>query len=107
MNVNFTNLYKLIPNKKLLFYKINNLLKNNQLIGGEEIINFQKEFSRFVNSKYSIAVANGTDALEIAIKSLELKKNSRSTYRNVLQETTWPRISFKMPDMILLPLKTG
>lgn len=76
MNVDFTNLYKLIPNKKLLFYKINNLLKNNQLIGGKEINNFQNEFSRFVNSKYAIAVANGTDALEIAIKSLELKKNS-------------------------------
>jgi dTDP-4-amino-4,6-dideoxygalactose transaminase len=76
MNVDFTNLYKLIPNKKLLFYKINNLLKNNQLIGGKEINNFQNEFSRFVNSKYTIAVANGTDALEIAIKSLELKKNS-------------------------------
>jgi dTDP-4-amino-4,6-dideoxygalactose transaminase len=85
MNVNFTNLYKLIPNKKLLFYKINNLLKNNQLIGGEEIINFQKEFSRFVNSKYSIAVANGTDALEIAIKSLELKKNSEI----IVPANTW------------------
>jgi dTDP-4-amino-4,6-dideoxygalactose transaminase len=76
MYVRFTNLYKLIPNKKLLFNKINTLLKNNQLIGGQEIVNFEKEFSRFVNSRFAVAVANGTDALEIAIKSLKLKKNS-------------------------------
>lgn len=76
MRVNFTNLYKLIPNKKIFFSKINNLLKKNHFIGGQEIDNFQKEFSRFTKSKFSIAVANGTDALEIAIKSLNLKKNS-------------------------------
>jgi dTDP-4-amino-4,6-dideoxygalactose transaminase len=85
MNVDFTNLYKLIPNKKLLFYKINNLLKNNQLIGGQEIDNFQKEFSRFINSKFTIAVANGTDALEIAIRSLKLKKNSEI----IVPANTW------------------
>ena len=85
MNVHFTNLYKLIPNKKLLFYKINNLLKNNQLVGGQEIANFQREFSRFVNSKFTIAVANGTDALEIAIKSLKLKKNSEI----IVPANTW------------------
>ena len=37
---------------------------------------FEKLFSKFVNRKYGIAVSNGTAALEIAIKSLNLKKNS-------------------------------
>ena len=37
---------------------------------------FEKEFSRFVGNKYSIAVCNGTAALEVAIKSLKLPINS-------------------------------
>lgn len=85
MRVDFTNLNKLIPNKKLFFSKINNLLKNNQLVGGKEIDHFQREFSTFVNSKFTIAVANGTDALEIAIKSLKLKKNSEI----IVPTNTW------------------
>jgi dTDP-4-amino-4,6-dideoxygalactose transaminase len=85
MKVNFTNLYKLIPNKKKLFYRINNLLKSNQLIGGKEIESFERDFSKFTNSKFSVAVANGTDALEIAIKSLKLKKNSEI----IVPANTW------------------
>ena len=37
---------------------------------------FEKNFSKFNKRKYGIAVSNGTAALEIAIKSLNLKKNS-------------------------------
>lgn len=37
---------------------------------------FEKEFSKFIKNKYSIAVCNGTAALEVAIKSLRLPKNS-------------------------------
>ena len=39
-------------------------------------IKFEKEFSKFVGNRYSIAVCNGTAALEVAIKSLRLPKNS-------------------------------
>ena len=37
---------------------------------------FENNFAKFNNRKFGIAVANGTAALEIAIKSLNLKKNS-------------------------------
>lgn len=36
---------------------------------------FEKNFSRYNNRKYAIAVSSGTAALEIALKSLSLKKN--------------------------------
>jgi len=39
-------------------------------------IKFEKEFSKFVGNRYSIAICNGTAALEVAIKSLRLPKNS-------------------------------
>ena len=76
MKVKFTNLYKIIPNKKKIFNKINFLIKNSRFVGGEEVINFENNFSRFTGAKYCVTVGNGTDALEIAIKALNLKKNS-------------------------------
>ena len=38
---------------------------------------FEKKFSKFVGNKYSIALCNGTAALEVAIKSLNFPKKSR------------------------------
>ena len=37
---------------------------------------FEKSFSTFVGNRYAVAICNGTAALEVAIKSLKLKKNS-------------------------------
>ena len=52
------------------------LINNKSFIGGNEVIKFQENFAKFNESKYSLAVGNGTDALEIAIESLNLPKNS-------------------------------
>ena len=76
MKIKFTNLYSLIPEKKKIFHNISKLVRNSDFIGGLEIIKFEQEFSKFVNSKYCVAVANGTDALEIALETLKLPKNS-------------------------------
>ncbi len=85
MKVNFTNLYKIIPNKPKIINKIQTLIKASKFIGGKEVENFENNFCSFVKSKYCISVANGTDALEIAISSLNLKKNSEI----ILPVNTW------------------
>ena len=55
---------------------INKVLKSGWISSeGPEVIKFEKTFSKLVNRKFSIAVSSGTAALEIAIKSLNLKKN--------------------------------
>ena len=41
---------------------------------GPEVKRFENDFSNFIGHKYSVAVSSGTAALEIAIKSLKLKK---------------------------------
>ena len=76
MEVKFTNLYKLIPEKEKIFSKIQNLIRNAQFVGGKNLLDFEKNFANFVGSKYCVGLGNRTDALEIAVQSLHLKKNS-------------------------------
>lgn len=43
---------------------------------GKEIINFEKKFANLLGRKFAATVSNGTAALEIALKILNLKPNS-------------------------------
>ena len=67
------------PNfSKKLILKVSNILSSGRInytngLYGKE---FEKKFSKFVGNKYSIAICNGTAALEVAIKSLKLPKKS-------------------------------
>ncbi len=85
MRIKFTNLYKLIPEKKNIFFKINSLIKKSQFVGGKEVKKFEKSFSNYVGAKYCVSLGNGTDALEIAVNSLNLKKGSEV----ILPVNTW------------------
>ena len=51
-------------------------INNTDFILGKNVFLFEKEFSKLCKSKYAISCANGTDALTIALKSLNLKKTS-------------------------------
>lgn len=75
--------------KKSQFYKwpshslkeirtVKNILKNGKTnyLYGDEGRHFEKEFAYKTNSKYAVALSNGTVALDLAIKSLNLKPKS-------------------------------
>ena len=67
------------PNfSKDLVSKVGKILSSGKInyTNGQYGKKFEKEFSKFVGNKYSIAICNGTAALEVAIKSLKLPKNS-------------------------------
>jgi len=90
MKIKFTDLYKANKFKaknihKTIISGISNLIKKNSFVGGKEILNFEKNFAKFTNSKYCIGLGNGTDALEIAIESLNLKKDSEV----IVPTNTW------------------
>ena len=55
---------------------IKKIFKKGDFILGNDVLSFEKNFSRFCNSKFSVGCANGTDALTIALRSLNLKENS-------------------------------
>jgi perosamine synthetase len=55
---------------------VNRVLKKGWISSdGPEVKSFEKNFSKILKRKYSVAVSSGTAALDIAIKSLNLKKN--------------------------------
>ena len=67
------------PNfSKNLISKVSSIIDSGKInyTDGPYGVKFEKEFSKFVCNRYSIAICNGTAALEVAIKSLRLPKNS-------------------------------
>ena len=69
--VNIPKLYKEEKNN------ISECIKTNWISSeGKFVKVFEKNFSKFNERKYGIAVSSGTAALEVAVKSLNLKKNS-------------------------------
>jgi len=61
---------------KSILRDIKKLFKRGDFILGKEVLKFEKNFAKFCESNYAISCANGTDALTIALKSLNLEKNS-------------------------------
>lgn len=77
MNIPFLDLksqYQSI--KKEIDTSIQNVINETAFIKGKYVKNFENEFADYHNAKYCIGVGNGTDALEIAIESLQLPENS-------------------------------
>jgi dTDP-4-amino-4,6-dideoxygalactose transaminase len=46
------------------------VLANTAFIGGEEVTGFEREYAEFAGVEHCIGVANGTDALELALRAL-------------------------------------
>ena len=75
--IKFLDLYKQDKNlHKSILTKIDKLFKKGDFILGNEVSSFEKNFSKFCGSKYAIGCANGTDALTLALSSLDLPRNS-------------------------------
>ena len=77
MKVEFLNLYKQTSQINTKIYSsIKKNIERSQFINGTDVSLFEREFAKYLNIKYCLGVGNGTDALEIAIKTLKLRKNS-------------------------------
>ncbi|WP_321469673.1 DegT/DnrJ/EryC1/StrS family aminotransferase [Halarcobacter sp.] len=62
--------------KKEIDTKIFEVIEKSAFVGGEYLTSFEEEFASYCDAKYCIGVGNGTDALEIALWSLDLPKGS-------------------------------
>ncbi len=72
--VNLEKQSKKIFNKNLKSLKT--LLLNSQFIMGKDVFKLENKLKKFTKSKYCITTSSGTDALLIALMSLNLKKGA-------------------------------
>lgn len=57
---------------------VNDVLKNEWLsINGKHTQIFEKKISKFINTKYALAVQSGTAAVHTALRALDIKKNDK------------------------------
>ena len=55
-----------------IFNVISDVFSSGQLILGEKVTEFENNFSDWVGSKYGVGVGNGTDAIKLALLSLDI-----------------------------------
>ncbi|MDM8361747.1 DegT/DnrJ/EryC1/StrS family aminotransferase [Bacillus thuringiensis] len=56
---------------------VSTVLKSGLLASGENVLQFQREFSEYLNHGYCIATSSGTTALEIALRALGIKEGDK------------------------------
>ena len=75
--IKFYNLYK--QDKDIhprIISGIKKILKKGDYIMGKQKNIFENKFAKFIGSKFAVGCGNGTDAITIALKSLNLPKQS-------------------------------
>lgn len=53
---------------------INDALKSSLLTDGPKLRQFEKKFAEFTGSKYAVGVSNGTSALQLSLKALNIER---------------------------------
>lgn len=59
-----------LSHKEEIRAAIDRVLEGNRYVLGEEVAAFEKEFARYIGVDHGIGVANGTDAIHLALKAL-------------------------------------
>ena len=49
------------------------VMRSNQYVLGEEVDCLEQEFASYIGVSHAIGVANGTDALELSMRALDIK----------------------------------
>lgn len=63
--------------KEKLDNAVADCFSSGQLIGGNEVVLFEKNLSKYIGVQHCVSCGNGTDALQIALMALDLPKGSK------------------------------
>ena len=74
MKVPFNYLPMQFKNTKEIFKNWKKLIQSSDFTLGRKMIEFEKKFAKFIGVKYCISTNNGTDALILCLKSLNIGK---------------------------------
>ncbi|MCS7184887.1 MAG: DegT/DnrJ/EryC1/StrS family aminotransferase [bacterium] len=61
--------------EKAYFRKLKELIKNSHFILSQEVEKFEVEFASYIGTKYAVGVSNGTDALELILRAINIKED--------------------------------
>lgn len=67
---------KIAENREIIDIAIGRVLNRSHFVLGSEVISFEKSFAEYIGVKSCLTVANGTDALEIGLRSVGIKPNN-------------------------------
>ena len=95
MKIKLYNLETSSTNKLLFQKKIDKLIKTSDWILGDEVERFENNLKSYIGSKYALGVNSGTDALEISLRALNIKKGD---------EVIVPAYSFFATSEVVLKL---
>ena len=79
---------------------IKKIFNNNNYILGNYVSIFEKKFAKYCGAKYAVGCANGTDALTIALKILNLPKGSEV----IIPAMTYCSTAFSIINANLTPV---
>jgi dTDP-4-amino-4,6-dideoxygalactose transaminase len=86
--------------QKQILKNIKSVINKTDFILGSKVQEFEKKFSNFCDVKYGVGCANGTDAIILALESLNLPKNSEV----ILPAMTWCSTLFAVIKANLKPV---
>ena len=102
MNIPFLDLNKNYQSiKEEVNDTIHNILNKSNYILGEELNTFEKNFAKYIGTNYFCGVGNGTDAIEIALKCLDLKENDEIIVQGNTYVATCLGVIFNNSKIIL------
>ena len=62
---------------------VKQVLEDCRFVLGENVNSFEKEFASFCGTKYAVGVANGTDALRLALLACRIRKGDVGHIRSI------------------------
>ncbi len=83
-----------------IYKDIKKIITKSDFINGQKTREFEEEFAKYCKTKFAIGCGNGTDALYIALKSLNLKEGSEV----ILPAMTWCSTLFSVLQAGLKPV---
>ena len=75
IKLNHSYLVEQFSDYSKIFKKIKDVVKKGDYTLGKEVIKFEENIKKITGAKYALGVGNGTDALYLVLKALDIGKN--------------------------------
>ena len=89
----FSFIYKKKEINSLIIESLNTIIDSENYVLGNNTLMFEKRFSKLTNSKFSLGVASGLDALIISLKALGVKKGDEVIVPSNTYIASWLAVS--------------